>query len=300
MADRAWYYASGGQQRGPVKTAQLKQMATAGDLKPDDLVWCDGMANWSPASTVKGLFSADASHPADASASPATAETLPHEGSDSAKSSPAGDHQYREQLHAAREFAAQASREAAGAFKTLMTDPIGGLAPCFARLGNTRAMQVGVVFLIVAVALYSLAALMTFGAVLSGFGEVTGGEKAKYFFKTLIAAVVAVGAMIGVSYGFRTMISRAASYHADLFAVGVASMPFALATFLTSFLRTSNPIVALVALAIVVFGAVLSVLILFNAQTTVARLTERTSALAAASIAAAGAIAHGLVMMLLS
>src|SRR5687767_4076431 len=133
MPDRAWYYASGGQQRGPVKTAQLKQLVTAGELKAEDLVWCDGMPNWSPASTVKGLFPTEAARTTDLSAT-ATAETLPHESGASAKSPSTADHQYREQLHAAREFATQASREAAGAFKTLMADPIGGLAPCFQSL----------------------------------------------------------------------------------------------------------------------------------------------------------------------
>jgi hypothetical protein len=299
MPDRAWYYASGGQQRGPVKTSQLKQLAAAGELKPDDLVWCDGMPNWAPANTVKGLLPAEVSRADEASVSPATTETLPHETSAAAKSSPASDHQYREQLHAAREFASQASREAAGAFKSLMTDPIGGLAPCFSKLGNTRALQVGVVFLIAAVALYSLSALMTFSAFLPGLSEITGGEKAKYFFKTLIAAAIAVGAMIGTSCAFRTTIAKAASYHADLFSVGASVLPYATATFLTSLLA-ANAIGGLIAKAIFVFGTVFSLLMLFNAQLAIARMSERTGALATASIAAAGAVAERLMMWLLS
>jgi hypothetical protein len=51
-----WYYASGGQQRGPVNAQQLKQLATSGQLQSTDLVWCDGMPAWVKASTVQGLF----------------------------------------------------------------------------------------------------------------------------------------------------------------------------------------------------------------------------------------------------
>lgn len=55
-----WYYAHNGQQHGPVAAADLKQAADAGQLYPMDLVWKEGLANWVPASSIKGLFSAAA------------------------------------------------------------------------------------------------------------------------------------------------------------------------------------------------------------------------------------------------
>src|SRR5687767_8776172 len=51
-----WYYTSGGQQVGPVTSSELKQAARSGRLAPTDLVWKDGMAEWSPATKVRGLF----------------------------------------------------------------------------------------------------------------------------------------------------------------------------------------------------------------------------------------------------
>src|SRR5437660_24082 len=51
-----WHYMSGGQQRGPVQAAQLKVMATSGQLQPTDMVWKEGLPQWIPASSVKGLF----------------------------------------------------------------------------------------------------------------------------------------------------------------------------------------------------------------------------------------------------
>src|SRR6185503_8885822 len=48
-----WYYASGGQQQGPVDDAQFEALIQSGQIKPADLVWKEGMANWQPLSTVR-------------------------------------------------------------------------------------------------------------------------------------------------------------------------------------------------------------------------------------------------------
>jgi GYF domain 2 len=66
-----WYYTQQGQQQGPVGPAQLKQLAAAGQLQPTDLVWKEGMANWVPASSTRGLF------PAKSAAGPATMTPRP-------------------------------------------------------------------------------------------------------------------------------------------------------------------------------------------------------------------------------
>ena len=51
-----WYYVQAGQQAGPVTWEQLRAMAQAQQLTPGQLVWCEGMVNWSPAGTIPGLF----------------------------------------------------------------------------------------------------------------------------------------------------------------------------------------------------------------------------------------------------
>ena len=51
-----WHYATNGEKHGPVSAAQLKELATTGQLSPDDLVWREDMKEWRKASTVKGLF----------------------------------------------------------------------------------------------------------------------------------------------------------------------------------------------------------------------------------------------------
>jgi len=53
-----WHYSKGNQQHGPVSASELKQLAQSGKLGPSDLVWKEGMENWKPASSIKGLFPA--------------------------------------------------------------------------------------------------------------------------------------------------------------------------------------------------------------------------------------------------
>ena len=54
-----WFYTVNGQQ-SPLSAndAQIKQMATSGQLQSTDMVWKEGMPNWVPANTIKGLFPA--------------------------------------------------------------------------------------------------------------------------------------------------------------------------------------------------------------------------------------------------
>ena len=56
MSPVEWYYARGNRQSGPVASLELKRLAAAGELRPDDLVWREGMAEWTPARNVRGLF----------------------------------------------------------------------------------------------------------------------------------------------------------------------------------------------------------------------------------------------------
>jgi hypothetical protein len=56
MSDAVWYYAQNDQEKGPVTTAELRSLAASGKLKAADLVWKDGMGDWTAASQIKGLI----------------------------------------------------------------------------------------------------------------------------------------------------------------------------------------------------------------------------------------------------
>ena len=51
-----WHYEYQGDRRGPVLFDELKNLATAGHIHLDSLVWKPGMADWIPAGKVDGLF----------------------------------------------------------------------------------------------------------------------------------------------------------------------------------------------------------------------------------------------------
>src|SRR5688572_23989710 len=52
----AWYYEIDGERRGPVSSAQLRQLAVAGKLRPQHLIWKEGLKNKIRADLLKGLF----------------------------------------------------------------------------------------------------------------------------------------------------------------------------------------------------------------------------------------------------
>ncbi len=71
MADRAWYFAAGGNRQGPISEDDLHARISSGEIKADTLVWNSTMADWAKAGTVAGLMGASAS------AMPPAAQALP-------------------------------------------------------------------------------------------------------------------------------------------------------------------------------------------------------------------------------
>jgi hypothetical protein len=56
MTTSQWFFGRGGVQHGPVSEDVLRRMVDAGELRPDDLVWREGMAAWQAAREVPGLL----------------------------------------------------------------------------------------------------------------------------------------------------------------------------------------------------------------------------------------------------
>jgi len=75
MPAAEWFCEIDGAQHGPVTAVQLKQLASAGKLKPTHPVWKEGMQSKVPARSVKGLFDGPASGSAPAAPRKPAAET---------------------------------------------------------------------------------------------------------------------------------------------------------------------------------------------------------------------------------
>ena len=75
---QVWHYQHGDEQHGPVSAAELKELAAAGKILPDNLIWKEGMETWVAARSVKGLFPPTPAPTArPVAATPAPARTVP-------------------------------------------------------------------------------------------------------------------------------------------------------------------------------------------------------------------------------
>jgi hypothetical protein len=66
-----WYYARDNEPQGPISAAELRRLAGAGQLRPDDLVWHEGLTEWSAARNVRGLFEEENKSAGESSTGPA-------------------------------------------------------------------------------------------------------------------------------------------------------------------------------------------------------------------------------------
>src|SRR4051812_46591159 len=69
-----WYYATNGQRQGPISQDEFDQHVRNGLIKPDTLVWRQGMANWVSYATLMGVGQPAATPAADAGASGASGD----------------------------------------------------------------------------------------------------------------------------------------------------------------------------------------------------------------------------------
>ena len=54
--ENIWWYAKGSQKIGPHTVTELKGLVETGIIRPDDLVWKEGLDNWMPSSSFESLF----------------------------------------------------------------------------------------------------------------------------------------------------------------------------------------------------------------------------------------------------
>lgn len=59
MSEKIWFFARGDTEHGPVTAKHIKALAESGKLRGDDLVWREGMADWTLAGEVSEIFEGD-------------------------------------------------------------------------------------------------------------------------------------------------------------------------------------------------------------------------------------------------
>ena len=296
-----WYYAQGGQQFGPVSSRQLKRLAAGGQLRPTDLIWKDGIADWTPALKLKGLFRA-----AEQVNGPSTPDVVvkPLTPEKAADVSPFDLGPDAEVVRPGtnRSRAGTDLDAVAAALQSLATDPVGGLRSAFDLLGPSRALVLGLAFGLTFVVLLDLGSYLMIRHFVHGFGELAaagptdappGGVQAgpptaaavDIPIKVLLRLTL-VGVILFVSIALGSLICRRVfqgqgSVPGDVFVAGVSLLPVGAAVSLAALLERAS---TQVAVALLVLALCLNVLVLYAGCVKVHQLSERASTCAVPAI----------------
>jgi hypothetical protein len=294
MSDRVWYYASGGQQRGPVKTGELKRLAVADQLRPTDLVWTDNMANWAPAGTIKGLFPEPTATTAESAEGAANAASAPAEAV-----TPEIAEAQTQAASPAVNLVVLAPREAWAALRKLIVDPWGLLGTVYEQLGPKRGTIVGVAF-VAAFFMCCVLAIVFQQAVLLPGVSVLAASEAISLVKALIVLIGYVAAFLGTVTAFRVLARTKTGMAADLFVAGAALVPLGVFAVIDGLLNPLSTVVQWIVSAAFIFAQVTAILMLYNGLKQPVRLGDRLSALAVPTVLVAAMTAAQVLQWLLA
>jgi hypothetical protein len=172
------------------------------------------------------------------------------------------------------------AKDALNAVTSIITNPVGGLAPSYTSLGPVRALGAGVALCIAFALIVALGVVIGDGtSVVFAFLFMAAGYGVDstfvLFLKTFLALLVLPAAMIGACFGIRKVLSGNGPLAADAYTVGAALTPFGIGSFLGSILGARN---AELGGLLMLFGMTYAVLILYAGFTRVGGLTEKAAA----------------------
>ena len=72
-----WFYSEGGAQKGPVDDAAFRALVSNGTIRPDTLVWHEGMADWQPLSAAEPALAPQVVPPPPPGSAPAAGAPIP-------------------------------------------------------------------------------------------------------------------------------------------------------------------------------------------------------------------------------
>lgn len=225
-----WYYNAAGVEQGPVTIRDLKDLVSRGELGSNSFIWKDGMDDWAPLSEIPELKSIS---------------ILP---SKTGKAKTAAEDAYK-------------------ALAIIATNPVGGLSDAFERLGNSRALGVGLVFALI----FALCQVVCYHRLTTGTAAVNLDVR------VLLSSLVPFLSLSGVCFALRLAMGGRGSIAQDCFLAGAALMPAGLSVLLASLLGLANFEV----IVIVAFSAFcLTILMLYGGLTKIFGFSERLSSIA--------------------
>ena len=174
------------------------------------------------------------------------------------------------------------AKDAWSAVTSLIVNPVGGLGPAYTSLGPTRAMGAGAALAVVFALLAAfgmanspssvMGVLFIFGTAGMGFGF--DPSFFAIFIKAFLGFLVLAAALAGAAFGARKVASGQAPIAADVFTAGAALTPTGIAMFLSSLLKGSPEIGAI----LMMFAMAYLILMLFAGLTRAGGISEKAAA----------------------
>lgn len=155
-----------------------------------------------------------------------------------------------------------------GVLTTMFSDPVAGLPRAFVKLGNRRAMEVGIAIAI-------LGALL----VVLGVHQMvpSWARPRNAVFGMIFVAVTMYGSLVGAAYGARQLFKGTGSSEGDVFVAAVSLTPIAVLMFLSGLIGIGN--FELIG-ALAMFAFTWTVLMLYSGVTSVLGVPESKAAYA--------------------
>ncbi len=216
---------------------------------------------------------------------------------------PGGNNEFNQRAQQAADAARAAAQDAAGAFKTMMMDPVGSLAQAYQQLGDAKALGVGAVFGAVGAIGVAIAISMAVSAMLGAFMGGMGGPGLS-FMDVLKAAIAQLVAVVGCAAGFMALapvLGARTNLNASVFVSGAAYLAFGVA-FVAAAIALKlglGKLSMLVGGLCFLTGGCFGILILFNGWRTIFGVTDRSASLGVPGCLAISSLVSGIVAWLI-
>jgi hypothetical protein len=178
----------------------------------------------------------------------------------------------------AKKVAADASRNAFSAFKTMLRNPVGGLDEAFVQLGPTQAIAVGVVFALIFAACFFVG-LNVLGSPVTTVLLLGASPESGFvtFIKIGMLSVLAPLGMLAGCAASRAMFKGQGGFPSDVFLGGAALLPIAAFILFDGLLQGKAGDVTFIGL---IFATCTTVLMLYSGSTRIHRTPEAVATVA--------------------
>jgi hypothetical protein len=159
----------------------------------------------------------------------------------------------------------ETSKDAIEVSKSFISDPVGGLASIYLKLGEAKSLSVGILFMVITIILFVIGVLMVNSTFLFG-----------------ILSILFMLAIVFVSLSLsRGMFNGKGTINSDILITGLSLLPFSVLIFVSSLVGVSSHWGLF---AYLNFGLTYSILILFSGFTKIYQFSESKSSILIAVI----------------